>query len=122
MGLTAADWVLFFVYVAIIVYVGWRTGKAQKNTNQFFLAPSGLSPFIIGTSLFATLLSTISYLSLPGETINKGPMHLTRLFAYPLVFIVVGYWLRCGRCGWDGLPDSSIVELVAIGRQAQACG
>jgi len=105
MGLTAADWVLFFVYVAIIVYVGWRTGKAQKNTNQFFLAPSGLSPFIIGTSLFATLLSTISYLSLPGETINKGPMHLTRLFAYPLVFIVVGYWL---------LPKLIAVKNVSI--------
>ena len=105
MGLAAADWAIFFLYGAFIIYVGWRTGKTQKSTSQFFLAPSGLSPFIIGTSLFATLLSTISYLSLPGETINKGPMHLTKLFAYPFVFIVVGYWL---------LPKLIAVKKVSI--------
>ena len=93
MGLALVDWALFFIYVTIIIFFGWLMGRKQTDPSQFFIANSGVSPLLIGASLFATLLSTISYLSLPGETINKGPMHLTRLFAYPLIFFVVGYLL-----------------------------
>jgi len=93
MGLAIVDWVIFFIYVATIICFGWLIGRKQTDSSQFFIANSGVSPLLIGASLFATLLSTISYLSLPGETINKGPMHLTRLFAYPFIFFVVGYLL-----------------------------
>ena len=93
MGLTAVDWGIFVIYVITIISFGWLIGRKQKDSSQFFIGGSGVSPLLIGASLFATLLSTISYLSLPGETINKGPMHLTRLFAYPLIFFVVGYLL-----------------------------
>jgi SSS family solute:Na+ symporter len=52
-----------------------------------------MNPLLIGVSLFATLLSTITYMSSPGESIGKGPVILTNLLAYPIIFFVVGYVL-----------------------------
>ncbi len=50
-----------------------------------------MHPLLIGVSLFATLLSTISYLAIPGEISGKGPIYLTNSIAYPFVFLVVGF-------------------------------
>ena len=111
MGLAAVEWTIFLIYVGMIIFLGWLVGRKQKDSNQFFVVNSGVSPLLIGASLFATLLSTISYLSLPGETINKGPMHLTRLFAYPLIFFVVGYLL---------LPKLMAVRSISIYERIEA--
>lgn len=49
--------------------------------------------FALGLSLFATLLSTLSYLSYPGEVIAHGPMIFTLVAAHLLIFVIVGYGL-----------------------------
>ena len=51
-----------------------------------------MSPFLIGVSIFATLFSTISYLTTPGEVLNHGPaVSLTGLLAIPIYYYIVGY-------------------------------
>ena len=52
-----------------------------------------MNPALIGVSLFATLLSTISYLSMPGEMIAKGPVTIANALALPLAYMVVAYVL-----------------------------
>ena len=52
-----------------------------------------MSPVAVGLSLFATLVSTLSYLGNPGEMIAHGPMMTTQLLAHPLIFVIVGYGL-----------------------------
>ena len=52
-----------------------------------------MNAVLIGVSLFATLLSTISYLAVPGEALGKGPVHLVSLLALPIVYVIVAYWL-----------------------------
>ena len=47
----------------------------------------------VGLSLFATLLSTISYLATPGEIIRYGPMILSGMAAIPLIILIVGWVL-----------------------------
>lgn len=47
----------------------------------------------MGLSLFATLLSTITYLSTPGEVTMHGPMILSGLLAFPFIALVVGWFL-----------------------------
>ena len=47
----------------------------------------------VGVSLFATLLSTIFYLAVPSEMINKGPAILYGTLGLPIAFVLVGYWL-----------------------------
>ena len=52
-----------------------------------------MNPLLIGISLFATLLSTISYLSSPGEIIRNGPIMLTGALAIPIAYVICGYLL-----------------------------
>ncbi|MCB1085598.1 MAG: sodium-coupled permease, partial [Verrucomicrobiae bacterium] len=44
-------------------------------------------------SLFASLLSTITYLSIPGEVFGKGPGFLANYLAYPFIFLIVAFVL-----------------------------
>ena len=50
-----------------------------------------MNPILVGVSLFATLLSTISYLSMPGEILGKGPAGLLTLPGMLLVYFIVAY-------------------------------
>ena len=50
-------------------------------------------PLMVGVSLFASLISTIFYLSWPGEIIKNGPMIMCTLLAYPLIGLVVGWFI-----------------------------
>ena len=52
-----------------------------------------MNPILIGVSLFATLLSTISYLSMPGEGAGKGPVFLVSMLAYPVIYWVIAHLL-----------------------------
>ncbi|MBL7649457.1 MAG: sodium/solute symporter [Candidatus Hydrogenedentes bacterium] len=61
--------------------------------SEYFVGSGAMNPFLIGVSLFATLLSTITYLSIPGEVAGKGPMYIMTLLALPFVFPMVAYVL-----------------------------
>ena len=87
--MTTIDWIIVFLYAFSTIGLGWYFGKQQRNTNEYFVGSGQMNPFLIGISLFATLLSTISYLAIPGEVLGKGPIYLTNYFAYPFVYLVV---------------------------------
>ncbi len=92
-GLQAVDWAIVFLYAVSTITLGWWIGRRQKDPKEYFVGSGNMNPLLIGVSLFATLLSTISYLALPGESIGKGPIYLTNLVAYPFIFLIVGYVL-----------------------------
>lgn len=50
-----------------------------------------MNPVLIEISLFATLLSTITCLSTPGEILGKVPVYLVKDLAMPFIFIFVGF-------------------------------
>ena len=90
-GLMAIDWMILFLYAAATIGLGWYYSRRQQNTREYFVGSGRMNPVLIGVSLFATLLSTISYLALPGEAAGRGPAYLTILLAYPLIFLIVGF-------------------------------
>ena len=92
-GLQPADWVIIVIYAASTIGLGAWFARRQKSTREYFLGSGQMNWLLIGVSLFATLLSTITYLSTPGEVIGKGPADLVKLLALPLAYAVVGYWL-----------------------------
>jgi len=85
------DWIIVCAYAFSTIGLGWYFGRRQASTREYFVGSGTMNPFLIGVSLFATLLSTISYLAIPGEVLGKGPIYLTYYVAYPLVFLVVGF-------------------------------
>ena len=92
-GLTLVDWVLIGCYALGAIGLGYYYSRKQRSTEEYFIGSGHMNPTLIGFSLFATLLSTISYLSMPGEAIGKGPTGLYGLLALPLIYLVVGYGL-----------------------------
>ena len=92
-GLQMFDWVLIGLYAVTTILIGWYFGRKQTSTKDYFIGSGNMNPALIGISLFATLLSTISYLSLPGEMVGKGPAILANYLSYPLIFLIIAFGL-----------------------------
>ena len=92
-GLTLVDWSIVAVYAAATIGLGWYYSRRQASTDEYFVGSGNMNPLLVGVSLFATLLSTISYLSMPGETLGRGPVGMTTMLALPLIYYIVGYGL-----------------------------
>ena len=92
-GLQWLDWILIAIYASATIGLGVYYARRQKNTQEYFVGSGNMNPLLIGVSLFATLLSTISYLSMPGEALGKGPMYMTSMLSLPLAFLIVSFLL-----------------------------
>ncbi len=90
-GLHTLDWLILGLYAAATIGMGWYVGRRQTNQRQYFFGSGQMNPLLIGVSLFATLLSTISYLSFPGEMVGKGPVALLAYATLPIVYVIVAY-------------------------------
>jgi SSS family solute:Na+ symporter len=73
--------------------VGWYFSRKTATTEEYLLGGRRMRSWSVGLSLFATLISAISYLAVPGEIIQHGPVLLCAILCYPLVALVVGYGL-----------------------------
>lgn len=87
------DWLVIAAYGGLMLGVGMFYSRQNKTADDFLLGGRRMSPIALGMSLFATLMSTLSYLAVPGEMIGHGPMMVTQLASHPLIFIIVGYGL-----------------------------
>jgi solute:Na+ symporter, SSS family len=92
-GLHIVDWALLVIYAVGMVAIGLFYSRRQSNALHYFLGGGRMSPWVIGISLFATLFSTISYLSMPGEMIKNGPTYLFIFAAIPFSYVAVGHFL-----------------------------
>lgn len=85
------DWIIVAIYAISTIALGSYFGLRQESAKDYFIGSGTMNPILIGVSLFATLLSTITYLALPGEVSGKGVVYLTNYLVYPLIFLVVGF-------------------------------
>lgn len=92
-GLHWLDWLVVGAYLTVVLWLGWSSSRKESGTAEYFIAAQRhLNPFLIGISTFATLLSTVSYLSKPGEMVNKGPMMVSAmLIATPIAYFAVAH-------------------------------
>ncbi|MCP4645659.1 MAG: sodium/solute symporter [bacterium] len=93
-GLSTLDWIVVALYALGMLSVGIYYARKTETADDYYLGGRQMRPSMVGLSLFATLISTISYLAVPGEVINNGPTaSLTYLATLPFVFLIVGYLL-----------------------------
>jgi len=86
------DWLVVGIYGFGMIGVGFYYMRRTKSTDDYLLGGRTMKPWTVGLSLFATLLSTISYLATPGEIIQNGPMLLGKLVAMPFVYWIIGWF------------------------------
>ncbi len=120
MEITILDYIVFFVFVGGVALFGcsfWF--KSRKSANAFTAAEGSLPSWVVGMSIFATFVSSISFLGLPGDAYkgNWNPWVLS--LSIPVAMILAakifiplyrrvnsvsayhyledryGYWARC---------------------------
>ncbi|MBP7937011.1 MAG: hypothetical protein KA354_20400 [Phycisphaerae bacterium] len=92
--MSSLDWAVIGAYCLGMLAIGWYYARRSKTTEDYLLGGRRMNPLIVGISLFATLMSTISYLSWPGEVIRYGPIMVCgAVAAYPFVALVVGWFM-----------------------------
>jgi SSS family solute:Na+ symporter len=87
------DWLVITLYGAGMIAVGWYAARKAATAEDYLLGGRTMKPWAVGLSLFATLLSTITYLAIPGEMIRHGPMFVSQILVFPLIVWVVGWFL-----------------------------
>lgn len=87
------DWLVLAAFACLMLGIGAYYSRHNKTADDYLLGGRRMSPIALGLSLFATLVSTLSYLATPGEMIGHGPMMITQIAAHPLVFVIVGFGL-----------------------------
>jgi SSS family solute:Na+ symporter len=65
---TALDWFVLLGYFAVTMSVGFYFWRKSRSTESFTAAGRSLPGWVCGLSIFATYLSSISYLALPGKS------------------------------------------------------
>ena len=86
------DWAVLGGYGIGMMSIGWYYSRV-KNVEEYLLGGRNMKPWAVGISLYATLMSTLTYLALPGEMISHGPLFLGALFSYPLVYLVASRFI-----------------------------
>ena len=86
------DWTMIGLYAALMLGIGVYYARRTSNTEEYLLGNRSIPSWQAGLSLFASLLSTVTYLAIPGEMIKHGPMFLSGTFSAPIVILIVG-WL-----------------------------
>ena len=110
MKLQMLDLTVIAGYLLGLFVLGIVTSRRQDSRDAYFLAGRRVPWLIAGISVIATLLSTVSYLALPGEMIRNGLGFFTHLFAFVLVIPVV---TRLVIPALMRLPVTSIYDYLA---------
>ncbi len=93
-GLTIVDGVVVGLYLAAMLAMGFVIARRNASTDDFFVGGRNLPSWAVGISLIASLLSTITYLGMPGEMFRTGIGFLTRQLGIPIVLLIVWFvWI-----------------------------
>lgn len=88
------DHAVIVVYLAMMVALGAYLSRRQRTDEEYFLAGRRMPWAVVGVSIIASLLSSITYLAEPGEVWKSGATHMWgKMLAIPAEMAVV--WLVC---------------------------
>ncbi len=88
------DWIVLFAYFAGIMLLGFSFWKRSGSSSEFTSGGGTLPGWLCGLSIFATYLSSISYLALPGKSFadNWNPFVFSLSLPFA-AFIAVKFFL-----------------------------
>lgn len=89
----ALDWGVITLYLAVMLGVGVYYSRTGDSREQYLLGGRQMKPWFVGVSYFATIFSTVTYMSWPGEVARNGPMLLGQVIGFPIVIAVIGYFI-----------------------------
>ncbi len=116
------DWIVLAAYALAILAIGFYYSRRQRTTEEFFVAGRNKRPILAGISIFASMFTLISYLAVPGEWVQNGPVVACfNVLSVPVILLIVGFFLIPGIMK---LPITSAYELLEarLGRTGRMLG
>ncbi len=121
MYLETLDVTVIALYFAGLLGLGVVASRQQSSQEDYYLAGRKAHWLLAGVSVVATLLSSVSYVMIPGEMIRNGIGYFSSLLAFVLIIPVVNYIVIPSLMR---LPVTSIYEYLErrFGVQARCLG
>lgn len=90
MSLAWQDHLVVVVYFLVTLAIGVHAARRRTTDDEYFLGGRSMPWFAVGLSLIATLLSSLTYLSEPGEVWQSGVTHMWgKTLAVPVEMVFV---------------------------------
>lgn len=64
--------IAIFAYLAGVVWIGLACSRSNRNTNDFFRGGQQIPWWAAGLSIFATMLSSITFMAIPANSFHSG--------------------------------------------------
>ncbi len=85
---------VIFLYLVAMVYVGYFFSRKNKNAGQFTTASGHIPGWAIGLSIYATFLSSNTFLGVPGKAFGANWSAFTFSISMPLAaWVAVKYFV-----------------------------
>lgn len=85
------DYLILFAYLFLMVGVGFYFVRQESSTDRFFVGNRKILWWAVGISIFATQLSAITYISIPGMAFENDWSWLVANLGIPMVGVFVIY-------------------------------
>jgi Na+/proline symporter len=83
------DLAVIGLYLALIAYIGYRTGRGNQGIEDYFLAKRAMPWYVIGLSVMATQASAITLIGTTGQAYVDGMRFLQLYFGLPLAMVIL---------------------------------
>jgi len=88
------DWLVLSAYFSGTFFIGFLAHKQSRSASSFTTANGKLGGVLVGLSIFATYLSSISYLALPGKSFDSNWGAFVFSFSLPFAaWVAITYFL-----------------------------
>lgn len=84
------DGVVVLLYFLAVAGIGLRFSRRQDSTEAYFAARRSIPPWALGVSMFATLISSITFVAYPGSAYAGTWSELYPMFMVLAVLVLVG--------------------------------
>jgi SSS family solute:Na+ symporter len=89
-GLRWLDLAVIVIYMAAMLLVGLRFARRQTTTESYFVAKRSIPSWALGISIYAALITSITFIAYPGSAYAGNWNELVPGFMAFLVLLVVG--------------------------------
>src|SRR5438552_16197993 len=91
--LRSLDAVVIVVYMAAMVLIGFWFARRQTSTEAYFVAKRSIPAWAMGVSLYAALITSITFIAYPGNAYAGNWAELIPGFMVVVVLALVGFFI-----------------------------
>ena len=131
------NWIIVGAYIAFMLWLGYRVGRSQESQEDYYLGGRSVPYWLVGSSLMANQVSTISLIGAPAFIALReggGLIWLQYEAAVPLAMIIVtmvllpAYWRQGGTTIYEylegrfGAPARLAMGLIFLVNRSLGAG